>query len=324
MAHCGGIFFIKNSDMRCFLGGNCQLYLTFSMAGRMLYMLERHWIRAQSRWLIGLEGFMELDPRRQRSGLTAPQGHGIRFLVESALRSIASDRITNRPTTRSQWVERLCEALMSTSETSYQSVISELMSIGVSSQDIYQVFVPEAARHLGKLWLHDEASFVDVSIGASRLQALLRDAESRGHAKGLDPTIPLGQSILVVIPDFEDHSLGAFVAADQFRRHGLWVHMAISLKPDELVNLIATGRFSMIGVTAASRKTVEKLAGLIEYIRSRTEMCPPVVVGGRAVSEVADVARRTGADFAVKSVREAVERCGLATVAETLSSDIAL
>ncbi|WP_149778973.1 cobalamin B12-binding domain-containing protein [Roseovarius litoreus] len=273
---------------------------------------------------IGREGFMELDPRRQRSGMSAPQGHGIRFLVESALRSIASERVTNWPTTRAQWVERLCEALMSTSETSHQSVIAELISIGVSSQDIYQIFVPEAARHLGKLWLHDEASFVDVSIGAARLQALLREAEGKGHAKGVDTSIPLGQSVLIVIPEFEQHSLGAFVAADQFRRHGLWVHMAIALNPDELVNLVATGRFSMIGVTAASRKTVEKLAGLVEYIRSRTETCPPVVVGGRAVDEIADVARRTGADFAVKSVREAVERCGLATVAETLSSDIAL
>lgn len=273
--------------------------------------------------LLGQEGFMELDPRRQRSGMSAPKGQGIRFLVESALRSIASDRITSRPTTRAQWVERLCEALVSTSETSHQTVISELISIGVSSQDIYHVFVPEAARHLGKLWLHDEASFVDVSVGAARLQTLLREAESKGHGVGLDPTIPLGQSILMVIPEFEDHSLGAFVAADQFRRHGLWVHMAIGLKPDELVNLIATGRFSMVGVTVASRKTVEKLAGLLEYIRSRTETCPPIVVGGRAVTEIADVARRTGADFAVKSVREAVERCGLATVAETLSSEIA-
>ena len=264
---------------------------------------------------------MNEDPRSQRSGLSAQKGEGIRFLVESALRSVASDKITTRPRTRAEWVRRLCEVLMSTSETSHQSVVTELLSSGVSSEEIYHTFVPEAARAMGEMWLHDEASFVDVTIGASRLQTLLRDAEVSDGNRWFDRSIPLGQSVLMIIPEFEDHSLGAFVAADQFRRHGLWVHMAIGLNSDELIKLLSTGRFSMIGVTAASRKTVEKLAGLIDYIRSGMVSCPPVVVGGRAVGEIADVARRTGADHAVKSVREAVERCGLATVAGTLTSD---
>ena len=40
-------------------------------------------------------------------------------------------------------------------------------------------------------------------------------------------TVPLGHRILLVIPPGEDHTLGAFIAASQFRRYGLWVHLAI-------------------------------------------------------------------------------------------------
>ena len=264
---------------------------------------------------------MAQDPRDQRSGLSDQDGDGIRFLVESALRSVASHKTASRPRTRAEWIERLCDALMSSSETSHQAVVAELLASGVTSEEIYQSFIPEASRAMGRMWLHDEASFVDVTVGASRLQRLLREAGPAEGGRWVDRSIPLGQSVLMVIPDFENHSLGAFVAADQFRRHGLWVHMAIGLQRDELLKLLATGRFSMIGVTAASRKTVESLAELLDYIRSGMEECPPIVVGGRAVGEIADIARRTGADHAVNSVREAVERCGLATVAETLSPE---
>ncbi len=264
---------------------------------------------------------MDQDPRNRRSGFSVQKGDGIRFLVESALRSVASHRSASRPRSRAQWVERLCNALMSTSETSHQAVVAELMASGFSSEEIYQAFVPEAARAMGRMWLHDEASFVEVTVGASRLQALLHAGGASAGNLWVDHSIPLGQSVLMVIPDFENHSLGAFVAADQFRRHGLWVHMAIGLHRDDLLKLLSTGRFSMVGVTAASRKTVEKLAELLEYIRSGMEQCPPIVVGGRAVGEIADLARLTGADHAVNSVREAVERCGLATVAGTLAPE---
>jgi hypothetical protein len=43
----------------------------------------------------------------------------------------------------------------------------------------------------------------------------------------------LGHRILLVIPE-GNHTLGAFVAANQFRRYGLWVHLAIGQPPTRL------------------------------------------------------------------------------------------
>ncbi|MDT8325778.1 MAG: cobalamin B12-binding domain-containing protein [Roseovarius sp.] len=247
---------------------------------------------------------------------------GIRFLVESALRSVALDKQgVETPKTREAWVAHLCEALSDDSEAAHSRVIAAMMGNGISSTEIFQYYVPEAARYLGELWVQDKASFVDVTVGASRLQALFRKRKDGEMGGWLDRSIPLGQSVLMVIPEFEDHSIGAFVAADQFRRHGLWVHVAIGLEGEELVHLIDSGRFAMVGITVGSSKTLECLIELIDYLRSNIETCPPVVLGGQLVGKPSEFEKRTGADYAVRTARAAIERCGLASVAQTLSID---
>lgn len=222
------------------------------------------------------------------------------------------------PRTRDEWIGRLCEALMSDSDSSYQSVIASLIASGVSSQEIFQSYVPAAARSLGEMWVSDRASFVDVTVGASRLQGLFRDKRSEIGPLWQDRSIPLGQSVLMIIPEYEQHALGAFVTADNLRRHGLWVHMAIGLTHAELADLAGSGRFAMIGISVATRNSVEKTTELVDYIRSNTDYVPPIVIGGRAVDADPKAAMRTGADFAVRTAREAIEKCGLASVSEAL------
>ena len=247
------------------------------------------------------------------------QDPAIRFLVESALRKIAADYGERNPRGREAWVERLCEALISDSETSHHSVIGALVATGVTSDDLYQDYVPEAARRLGEMWISDTASFVDVTLGAARLQALIRSAGDAGGGRMPGRSIPLGQEILMVIPAFEQHSLGAFVAADTFRRHGVWVRMAIGLEAAELAEELQGSRFSALGLSLSTLKSVEQAADLIDHLRSCVRSLPPIVVGGRIVAENTAIASRCGADHAARSVREAIERCGLATVSGRLT-----
>jgi methylmalonyl-CoA mutase cobalamin-binding subunit len=260
------------------------------------------------------------DASQDRSGSGGPQRSAIKFLVESALRKVASNYTDNRPRNRDEWIERLCEALMSESETSHHGVISAIMANGVSGERFFQEYVPAAAQRLGEMWIADRASFVDVTLGASRLQALFRAAPEAQGSTWVDRSIPLGQSVLLIIPPYEQHSLGAFVAADHFRRHGVWVRMSIGLEERELAEVIAANRFSMLAFSLATWKSVEKTGELVKFLRSHVDRVPPVVVGGRIVSERACVEKASGADFAVKSVREAIERGGLATVSEPLTA----
>lgn len=261
---------------------------------------------------------MDKSSTKKGSGLAESQRPAIRFLVESALRTVMSNAVKAEPRTRDEWIGRLCEALMSESENSYQSVIASLIASGVSSEEVFQSYVPSAARSLGELWVSDQASFVDVTVGASRLQGLFRNKNEDVISRWADRSIPLGQSVLMIIPEYEQHALGAFVAADNLRRHGLWVHMAIGLNHSELAELVGSSRFAMIGISVATRNSVEKTTELVDYIRSNTDYVPPIVIGGRAVDEDGKAVLRTGADFAVRTAREAIEKCGLSSVSEAL------
>lgn len=257
-------------------------------------------------------GRLELQDKRDTA---------IRFLVEAALQSVATTKQSSAPRSREEWVQRLCAEIMSDSETSHRNVISALLATGVSTEDVLQTYVPAVARRLGELWIQDKATFVQVTVGASRLQALFQNEKRPSLGKWLDRTVPLGQSMLMILPETEDHTLGAFVAADQFRRHGIWVRMSIRLKPHELVRVVEEGCFSMLGMSLASHKSVAGVEELIKFLRSAMDHCPPIVIGGRYILDEDDVEERTGADFAVRSVREAIERCGLASVSEPLSID---
>ncbi|MGR3802543.1 cobalamin B12-binding domain-containing protein [Marinibacterium profundimaris] len=254
------------------------------------------------------------------SELHARQNQAIRFLVESALRRVTAGRQTGAPPDRSGWVLRLTESLMSEAETSHRAVLASMMSHGIGTPELHDYYIPAAARHLGELWVRDLASFVDVTVGAGRLQALYRERPN-GVAGRFDRCVPMGETMLMIVPGFEDHSLGAFVAAEQLRRHGVWVHMGLGLTSDEIAELLREQRFSVLGLSAATPATLEKTAELVDELRSRLDHVPPIVVGGRAVTDTMTVADRTGADYAVRTAREAVERCGLKTIAAPLAAE---
>lgn len=254
-----------------------------------------------------------------RKGMARHQQPGIRVLVESALRSVVESRSDRPPGNRDEWVRELTGALMAESDTLYQKVIAGLFATGVGNDEIFERYVPDAARLLGEYWVQDRASFVEVTVGAGRLQQLLRERGDSNRGAAPDRTIPLGQSVLLAVPDFENHSLGAFIAADQFRRHGIWVHMAIGLSAHDLAVQATARRYTMIGLTAGSVQTLDKIADYVRVLRAEANPQVPLVLGGYVVALAPDAGQRTGVDHAVATVREAIERCRLSTVAESLS-----
>lgn len=239
----------------------------------------------------------------------------IRLLVRSALSEVMSGRNNVQPGSRPDWVAHLADALISPSEAPHRSVLSSLIASGVSSEEILQRYVPDAARRLGEQWCDDAVSFVDVTIGAARLQKLFHGG---GWAAGtaLSGTgLALGHSVLMIAPRFEQHSLGAFVVADDLRRRGFWVHMALHLHPDELVSLIAESRFSMLGLTLATAESLGEAAELVDYIRGNTKFVTPVVIGGRVMQTVEDPVLRCGADHAAANADDMVAVCNLPSAA---------
>ena len=246
---------------------------------------------------------------------------GIQFLVESALREVVSGKARSHPRCREEWLEYLIESLLSDSETAYVSAVASLAAAGVTREILCSDYIPALARRLGEMWVSDRINFVDVTLAAGRLQQHFRGEMLHDQKGWTSRSIPLGHSALMVIPKFEQHSLGAFIAADSMRRHGIWVHMAIGLDAEEVANSVRSCHFSMVGLTLGTPASVEKARDYVDAIRSGLDAVPPIVVGGRVVECLKNVASRVGSDLTARTAREAIEGCGLATVLPMAAMD---
>lgn len=189
-----------------------------------------------------------------------------------------------------------------------QRVVSSLRKDGSSDDDLIDTFVPETARRIGEMWVRDDMSFGQVTIAATHLQELVRSIG--GIPDRLNTTIPLGLSVLIVIPAGETHTMGAFVAADQFRRLGLMVHMAICQTPEEIASVVKSQSFAMIGISSASRRRVQDIANIVSTIRENG-VNTPIVLGGNIVHIVKDPVAATGVDMVTTNAKEAARFCGL-------------
>lgn len=204
----------------------------------------------------------------------------------------------------------LTEAYLDADEQRRHDALASVMSKGVSAADIIETVVPNTARYLGELWAHDKLSFAEVTIGAARLQETVRAIGDRNIACNQEMTRPC---ILLIVPRLEQHTLGIFVLAEQFRRLGVLVHLTLGSNPAEIVRLTRKHKFAMVGISASSRRTLASVTELVKTIRSGILRVTPIIVGGPVTSLDVDLKALTGADHATSDAQEALSLCGIET-----------
>ena len=233
------------------------------------------------------------------------------ILAEAALRTLAAKGGAKAPQTHDQWINFLCHAVLADGDVKHELAVTQLMGSGASSDEILHGLVPAVARRLGEMWISDEASFVDVTVGSARLQRLFAVREDDAR-----PLLPRhaardGDAALLVVPEFEQHTLGAFVAADELRQAGIWARVGLLMAAEEVCDVLQANHFQMLGISIGSRDSVDRAAEYLSYIRRHVKKVPPVVASGNVVERLDEVKSKTGADFVVSTVREAIEKCGL-------------
>lgn len=171
------------------------------------------------------------------------------------------------------------------------------------------VYIPLAARRMGVAWENDEMSWIDVSIGAARMQSLLREI---GTAWVADQAGDTGHgTVLLIVPDREQHTLGPMVATGQMRRYGVSVCLRIAPSFNELRSLMAARQFDGVMISVATKDKFESVAKTVQFLKSVMTNPTPVVVGGAVISKVPDAASCTGADFSSNDIGAALEVMGL-------------
>lgn len=214
----------------------------------------------------------------------------------------------------SERIQEICDAIINPDDKRRYVVVSKLIASGVSSEEIVERYVPLAAMRLGEAWVDGTRTFSQVTIGAARLQETVRVLGERKCK--VTATVPLGHRVLMVIPEHEDHTLGAFIAAGQLRRYGLWVYLAIGQSEDEVATAVSSHAFGMIGISGAGRKALEPIKRLVDKLKQAQQPIAPVVIGGNICNLGLDLCSATGADFATTSPRRALDLCGLPVTSE--------
>lgn len=197
------------------------------------------------------------------------------------------------PNVRQDCASRLAEAHSASGNVEQRNPLAAMVASGQSLASIMNGFVPAALRLFAGKCQRDEVGF-DSSFANARQDL----------------------SVLMAVPrDEQDAPAGTNVV--EGLRGGI-CSARTECGPDRIriAELISACRFSLLGVSPGSRKSVERTPDLIDYLRSNVKRMPKVEAGGSVVADRAGIEVLTGADFSVTSVCVAA-RYGVQAVRET-------
>jgi len=259
---------------------------------------------------------MKDDVQKSQTSLSFVGDAEIRGLARSVIGVVAAAK-PGREAPASEWLGALSDASISTDVSACHTVLTRLRDSGIGADEIIDTVIPGAARLLGERWFADEISFADVTIGAARLQESVRALASRDDMKKRQVSNdPEGHKVLLVLPRGEDHSLGVIVLADQFRRLGYRVTVAVDQHPRQIVDLIQKDRVAMVGISVSGRRTLASAKDMVEKIRASVTRFVPIVLGGPYAMTHSESLSVTQADHVVVDAPAALKACGLPVLGE--------
>jgi methylmalonyl-CoA mutase cobalamin-binding subunit len=171
----------------------------------------------------------------------------------------------------------------------------ELRRARISDIDLVDLYFPEVARYLGCAWADDTAPFTDVSIGVARMQGMLRDLGRSWTSNAMADHS--GATVLVVLPEGEQHSFGAMLLTGQLRRQGISVRLEVGTSKEELFRLAQDRSFDCAMISVACEEGVPRCREAVAALRQGSRGQLWLVVGGSLPERTADLQARTGADM---------------------------
>jgi len=170
-----------------------------------------------------------------------------------------------------------CDALISPDPANAGCFFDMLRESGKTADALTLCWIAEAARALGERWVDDTCSFLDVTLGASRLHGLQRSLRA-AYVPGSIYQPPELSALFAPVPG-DTHVLGVTIAADFFRRAGWQVDLQCEPGLESLCARAKAGDYRLIGLSGGCQATGEGLETVVQRLR---ETLPGVkiVLGG--------------------------------------------
>jgi methanogenic corrinoid protein MtbC1 len=180
---------------------------------------------------------------------------------------------------------------------------------GVEVEAIYFDLLGPVAKRLGIMWEEDDCSFTDVTVGLCRLQQIVH--ELSGRTPPPVQTMERRHALFALTPG-DQHTFGLVLVTEFFKRAGWSTVTAPDGTDDDLIDLVASQSFDVIGFSVADEQWLEPLPSLIARLRaaSRNPLVR-VMVGGRVFVERPERCAEVGADATGEDARQAVLKAGL-------------
>jgi MerR family transcriptional regulator, light-induced transcriptional regulator len=243
-------------------------------------------------------------------------------LARSVVARIASKGKPGRKPVDEALVQALLRAVIASDTAVYEALLPEIRRARITQVDLVDTYFPAVARQLGCNWAEDRAGFAEVSVGMARLQSLVhqigRDWSSAGGASAD------GTTVLIVLPEGEQHGFGVQVLAGQMRREGVSVRMAVGIGAAALEALVQDRHFDCAMVSVACEDRLEICRKVVKSLKKGSDGRLWVAVGGAVLERGGDVAGLTGADIATNDpmlVLSTVRQDGALSVRDRLKDN---
>ncbi|NUB43583.1 hypothetical protein GEU84_004235 [Fertoebacter nigrum] len=206
---------------------------------------------------------------------------------------------------------RLLEVARGAHAAPVEALRPEMRRARVSVATLADHYIPAAARCLGQDWTDDKASFAEVSIGTARLQAILRDIGSGWSAD--EDGARDGPTVLLLVPEHEQHTLGAMVVMGRLRRAGVSVCLRTGADFASLRDLFAQRGFDAALISLPCAERVALGTKLVKTLKELTRNALPVAAGGAVLLQDEDALTCLGADIVTNDLETALRSLGLAS-----------
>lgn len=203
-------------------------------------------------------------------------------------------------------VSRFVDLVLAHDATVACEFVRTLHSQQVSLDRIYLDLLAPAANRLGVMWESDACSFVDVTMGVTRMHQVLLEYSPSFCAQRARDARTSQNAMIVPVPG-EQHTFGMYMLSEFFRRAGWNVYNASPSSDNELADLLGSHRFDIVGLSASGDRYLDGINRRVELVRDTSlERDSRVLLGGRAFTENRSLADDSGADGTAADAPEAL------------------
>ena len=234
-------------------------------------------------------------------------GFALRALsvLAGQMRKPVNDNVRRICLSEEEILEALLKAVCHPDRACFDQTVTRMLDAGSSCEDIANRHVPAVARALGEAWLDDRMEFASVSIACARLQGYLRnkglDWCDRSHLSAKPKS-----TVLLVVPEFEQHTLGATLLAGQLRAQGVSVTLELNVPTDGIGRFTLQRSYDAILISSSRDQTLELLAPFVSKARKYCADAP-IIIGGNVLDQSPHVIAKSGADFTANCWQGALE-----------------